>query len=158
MGILNLFGSKGVADTVNAGSGLVEKIGNAFDKNFTSDQERLAAKSELVKEAGDIVDKLNVLQQQVILSESVGNWMQRSWRPLSMFIFVGIIVCTWILFPLINIFAHSTDLSLLIVQLKDSDKFWGVVELGFGGYVIGRSAEKIVDSISSSISVNVDKK
>lgn len=64
------------------------------------------------------------------------HWLAANWRPLTMLTFVGLIVARW--------FGFAAP------ELSESEylKLWDIVELGLGGYVIGRSVEKITPSIS----------
>lgn len=140
--------------TVQAVSGLADSIGSAFDKNFTSAQEKLEKRNELVSGANTLVSELNNLRAQVILAEAGGSALQRNWRPLLMLCFGVIILSTWFIFPLINLFLKDVAFGLLIESFREADKFWKVVELGLGGYVIGRSVEKVAESVSSNIVIN----
>ena len=79
--------------------------------------------SGLVSEISSVVDTLAVSSK-----EAQGNWLQRSWRPIIMLVFATIV--------LIGTFF---DLPIL----SDTSRFWDLLEIGIGGYVIGRSAEKI---------------
>ena len=62
----------------------------------------------------------------VIRAEAAGNWLQRSWRPLVMLIFAVIV--------LIGTFTS-------LPMLADTSRFWDLLEIGLGGYVVGRSGE-----------------
>ena len=77
--------------------------------------------------------KLMENQSRIIQAESTGqSWIQRNWRPITMLVFVGLIV----------LFA------LGLIELKDqyATEFFRLVQIGLGGYVIGRSAEKVFAS------------
>lgn len=76
---------------------------------------------------------------KVIVAEASGNWLQASWRPIMMLTFGGLIVARWFGFAAPNL-AEAEYLEL-----------WGIVKLGIGGYVIGRSAEKIAPTIADAI-------
>ena len=71
-------------------------------------------------------------QAKIVLAEAQGSWLQRSWRPLLMVIFAGLVVAHWFGFTASNI-PESVQNSLL-----------NIVMVGVGGYVMGRSAEKVV--------------
>jgi hypothetical protein len=152
---LPLFGKKEIVDSTG---NLVEKIGDAFDKNFTSKEERDKARNELMTGLFLLITDMTKMSQEVALAEAGGNWLQRSWRPLMMLAFGFIIVTTWFVFPLMNIFIKSAELSIFIMQLKEATQFWDVVQLGLGGYMIGRSAEKIVDSMGKNMNISIGKK
>ena len=70
---------------------------------------------------------------KIVLAEAQGGWLQRNWRPLLMVTFAGLIVAHWFGFTTPNI-PESVQNSLL-----------NIVMVGIGGYVVGRSGEKIAD-------------
>jgi hypothetical protein len=76
----------------------------------------------------------------VVRAEAQGqSWLQRTWRPITMLVFVGLIVARWLGWSAPNL----GDAEVL--------KLWDIVEIGLGGYVIGRSAEKILPGVVSSL-------
>ena len=76
---------------------------------------------------------------EVVKAEAQGqSWLQRTWRPITMLVFVGLIVARWLGWSAPNL----GEAEVL--------KLWDIVEIGLGGYVIGRSAEKILPNVVSS--------
>jgi hypothetical protein len=76
---------------------------------------------------------------EVVKAEAQGqSWLQRTWRPITMLVFVGLIVARWLGWSAPNL----GEAEVL--------KLWDIVEIGLGGYVIGRSAEKILPGVVSS--------
>lgn len=67
------------------------------------------------------------------------SWLAQSWRPITMLTFVILIVARW--------FGWSAP----GISQAEALKLWDIVQLGLGGYVIGRSVEKIVPSIATAI-------
>ena len=79
-------------------------------------------------------------QAQIVQAEAAsGNWLASSWRPITMLTFVALIVARW--------FGWAAP------NLSEAEylKLWDIVQLGLGGYVIGRSFEKVVPSIAEAI-------
>lgn len=75
----------------------------------------------------------------VIKAEANGeSWLQRNWRPLMM-IWFGILVGGYWFGYTPELLSDEAVLSL-----------FGLIKLGLGGYVLGRSAEKITKEISGS--------
>lgn len=71
-------------------------------------------------------------QSHIIQAEINGeSWLQRNWRPLLMLWFAGLVGAHWLGFTAPNI----TDPIV--------DKLLSIVQVGIGGYVVGRSAEKV---------------
>ena len=118
-------------------SGVIKEIGNAIDKLFTTEEERLKAKNEIFKVLQEQQLELQKLQTEIIVTEANGNWLQRSWRPILMLAFGFIVIYVKFIAPLFN---------LPIPPLEN--EFWNLLQLGIGGYVVGRSAEKIAGNIT----------
>lgn len=119
--------------------GVVKEVGNVIDKLFTSEEERLKAKNEIFKVLQEQQLELQKLQTEIIVTEAKGNWLQRSWRPILMLAFGFIVIYVKFIAPLFN---------FPIPELEN--EFWNLLQLGIGGYVVGRSAEKIASKITIS--------
>lgn len=120
--------------------GFFDLAGKVFDKIFPNPQQAAEAKLKLfeMQQAGE----LKVLEGQVsiITAEAKSeSWLASSWRPITMLIFTGLIVARWFGWAAPNL------------SPEEYIKLWNIVELGLGGYVIGRSVEKIAPSIASAI-------
>ena len=83
---------------------------------------------------------ISALQEQasVIKAEAAGeSFLQRNWRPIVMLMFAYVVFNNFILVPYIQCF--YTNFPILPVP----ENLWDLLKLGIGGYVVGRSAEKI---------------
>ena len=70
---------------------------------------------------------------QIILAEANGeSWLQRNWRPILMLWFAGLVGAHWLGFTPPNL-PESVVMGLL-----------DIVQVGIGGYVLGRSGEKMI--------------
>ncbi len=123
---------------------LVDSIGEAFDKNFTNQEERIEAKGKILNQVTDLIGKIQEYQAQIIQAEASGNRLQRNWRPLVMLAFAFIVVYSYFIQP--AFFPEATHISEVL-----PDDFWELLKIGLGGYVIGRSAEKIAESVGANI-------
>ncbi len=77
---------------------------------------------------------------EIVKTEAAsGHWLAANWRPLVMLVFAGLIVARWF--------------GLAAPNLSEAEylKLWSIVEFGLGGYVVGRSVEKIAPSIADAI-------
>jgi len=117
--------------------GLVKEIGNVIDKLFTSEEERLKAKNEIFKVLQEQQLELQKLQTEIIVTEANGNWLQRSWRPILMLAFGFIVIYVKFIAPLFSLPSPPLE-----------DEFWNLLQLGIGGYVVGRSVEKVAGNIT----------
>ena len=78
-------------------------------------------------------------QADIVKTEAASNhWLAANWRPLLMLTFGGLIVARW--------FGWAAP------GLSEAEylKLWSIVEFGLGGYVVGRSVEKIAPSIAGA--------
>mgnify|MGYP003636424281 FL=1 len=117
--------------------GVIKEIGKVIDNLFTTDEERIKAKNEVFKVLKEQQLELQKLQTEIILAEANGNWLQRSWRPVLMLAFGFIVIYVKFIAPLF---------SLPIPPLEN--EFWNLLQLGIGGYVVGRSVEKVAKNIT----------
>lgn len=70
---------------------------------------------------------------EVVKAEAQSShWLAANWRPLTMLTFVGLVVARWFGFTA----PGMTEMEYLSI--------YDLIKIGLGGYVIGRSAEKIV--------------
>lgn len=115
---------------------VLKEIGNVIDNIFTNDEERLQAKNELTRIIQSKELELQKMQTDVIVAEANGNWLQRSWRPILMLAFGFIVIYVKFIAPLFG---------FTIPELEED--FWNLLQIGIGGYVVGRSAEKIADKV-----------
>ena len=119
------------------GGNVIKEVGNIIDNLFTNDEERINAKNKIIKVLKEKELELQKMQTDIIIAEAKGNWLQRSWRPILMLSFGFIVIYVKFIAPLFD---------LRIPELEN--EFWNLLQLGIGGYVIGRSAEKISEKIT----------
>ncbi len=77
---------------------------------------------------------------EIIKTEAASShWLAANWRPLTMLTFTALIVARW--------FGWSAP------NLDPAEylKLWDIVQLGLGGYVIGRSVEKVAPAIADAM-------
>ena len=117
-----------------------KSITGVVDELFTSDEERLVARNKIMEvliKKGAEIDKLKA---DIIKTEAKGNWLQRSWRPIIMLSFGFIVLYSKFIAPAFNLPNANLE-----------PDFWDLLQIGIGGYVVGRSAEKIVKEVSQNI-------
>ena len=79
------------------------------------------------------------MQTEIIVAEAKGNWLQRSWRPILMLSFGFIVIYVKFIGPLFGLPIPTLEV-----------EFWELLKIGIGGYVVGRSAEKIAKGVTIS--------
>lgn len=77
---------------------------------------------------------------EVVKAEAASShWLAANWRPITMLVFVGLIVARWLGWTA----PGMTEAEYLSV--------YDLVKIGIGGYVVGRSAEKIVPMVAETM-------
>ncbi|WP_341937207.1 3TM-type holin [Marinimicrobium sp. C2-29] len=122
---------------------LIKPVTGLIDNMHTSDAERLQLKNKLIEMqnemAGELIGyerKVLDAQAQIITAEAQGqSWIQRSWRPITMLTFLVLVVLD----------------TMGWTEFRLSDEAWTLLQIGLGGYVVGRSAEKIAPQLKQTM-------
>jgi hypothetical protein len=115
-------------------------IGKVIDNVVTSDKERLEAKESILKMLLEKGNEIDSLKADIIQTEARGNFLQRSWRPILMLLFGFVVLYSKFIAPAFSLPNASLE-----------PDFWNLLKLGIGGYVVGRSAEKIIKDVAPNI-------
>jgi len=114
--------------------------GKLIDRLWPDPTQRDQAKLALLELAqkGELAEF--TARADIVKTEAASeNWLASSWRPILMLTFGALIVARW--------FGWAAP------NLSEAEylKLWSIVELGLGGYVIGRSVEKIVPGVADAL-------
>ena len=122
---------------------VIEHVIPSGDAKLQLQQKMLEAQMAAAQQVMDYEKQLLDSQGKIVLAEAQGNsWLQRNWRPMMMVFFAGLVGARW--------FGYSApDMSE-----AEALELWGIIKIGLGGYVVGRSAEKMVPSIVEAIKAN----
>ncbi|WP_020408282.1 3TM-type holin [Hahella ganghwensis] len=120
-------------------SSIFEPAVKLVDELHTSDEEKLNMRrriqqieNEFLGKVLEYETKLMDNQAAIIKAEATGqSWLQRSWRPITMLTFLVLVVFD----------------SFGILATPLADEAWLLLQIGLGGYVAGRSAEKITSQV-----------
>ena len=121
------------------GGSVVKDLLGGLDKLFTSKEEKIKAENVIKQILVQKQLELQKMQTEIIVTEAKGNWLQRSWRPILMLAFGFIVIYVKFIAPLFD---------LRIPELEN--EFWNLLQLGIGGYVIGRTGEKMMNSYAET--------
>lgn len=129
---------------------IVKPVANLIDELHTSGEEKGQIQTELNKLTQSFGEKLLEYEQSVltlrsniIVAEAQGqSWLQRSWRPITMLTFLVLVVFD----------------AFGVLPFRLAAEAWTLLQLGLGGYVVGRSAEKIVPQVITAMQDNKAKK
>jgi hypothetical protein len=80
---------------------------------------------------------------KVIEAEAKAGWFSASWRPLLMYVLIFILVWNYILGPVIKFFFHAA------ITIDLPGDVWTLLQIGLGGYVVGRSAESVARTMAN---------
>ena len=138
-------------------SGLAAPISNVITKFVTRKEDQMRVQAEIEKIQKDFETKIlenqnNVLQAQkdIVLAEVQGHWFQRNWRPALMWIIICVIANNYLIAPLVNQIATVLGGENIFPALELPDKLFNLMTIGLGGYVVGRSAEKIIPQLAET--------
>ena len=119
-------------------SPITNLIGQVIDKAVPDKNKALELKLEAAKAVSELDSKELQGAIDVILAEAKGDsWLQRNWRPVLMLWFAGLVGAHWLGFTPPNL-PESVVNSLL-----------DIVQVGVGGYVLGRTGEKMLKTWKS---------
>lgn len=113
------------------------------DELHTSEEEKLVQKAKTLDtyvraiEVGLNYEQENLKQRAKIVEAEAKSehWLTATWRPITMLTFLALVVCD--------------QFGFLAFRL--ADEAWVLLQLGIGGYVIGRSAEKVGPGIVKAL-------
>lgn len=113
-----------------------------IDQAVTDKDQANRLKAELRRRLIDQQDASLQARMRVILAEATGeSWLQRNWRPLLMTVIVAIVANNYLLAPYLGAMFGVG------LQLELPEQLWDLMTLGVGGYIAGRSGEKIASTL-----------
>lgn len=120
-----------IGSVVTAGLGIIDKL-------IPDPEEKAKAKAKLLElqQAGELKE-LEAAMSVITAEAKSEHWLTSAWRPITMLTFVAIVANNFILYPYLSLFWESAPV------LDTPDQLWNLLQIGIGGYVVGRSGEKI---------------
>jgi len=132
----NLIGSAtatGVSETLSGVGDAAIKIREAITGDLPPEK-----RAELELRYAELEKAITEARSNVVMAEAQGqSWLQRNWRPLLMLVIITIVANNYIVYPYLSIFTDKVKV------LDLPDKLWALMEIGVGGYILGRTAEKM---------------
>ena len=123
-----------IADALSGLVGLVDNIHTSDEERLTLKSDLLAIQATVITTAVDAEKELTSSRAQIITAEaSSSHWLTSTWRPITMLTFLAIVVAGQF---------GGTPVP---------PEMWPLLKLGLGGYVIGRSVEKTIPAVLSSL-------
>lgn len=117
-------------------AGIFKPAAELIDNLHTSEEEKLEQKRKLLEIQAASMDSalshersIMEAQARIVNSEARSeHWLAATWRPITMLTFLCLTV--------------GDSLGLLATPLRD--EAWMLLQIGLGGYVVGRSGEKVI--------------
>lgn len=140
-----------VAEVISPITGLIDNLTFSGEEKAKAKLAVLNLQVDLATKALDYEARLIEAQSKIITAEAQGeSWLQRNWRPLTMMVFTTIVAWNYILAPSIAYLFSAFGWTSPPPPLAIADGMWDLLKLGIGGYVAGRSLEKIAGSVSDA--------
>ena len=80
---------------------------------------------------------------KIIEAEAKAGWFAASWRPLLMYVLIFILVWNYVIGPVIKVFTGA------VISFELPGDVWTLLNVGLGGYVVGRSAESVARTLAN---------
>ena len=80
---------------------------------------------------------------KIIEAEAKAGWFASSWRPLLMYVLIFILVWNYVIGPVIKVFTGA------VISFELPGDVWTLLNVGLGGYVVGRSAESVARTLAN---------
>lgn len=114
-----------------------------IDDVHTSTEEKLEQKAKLLDLQVNFMEEglqyelaqLEAKSKIIEAEAKSDHFLTATWRPITMLTFLALVVCD--------------QFGLLTFRL--ADPAWTLLQLGLGGYVVGRSVEKVVPAMTAAL-------
>lgn len=115
-------------------------VGQIVGSLFPDPTEKAKAEAEAMRQLLAHQGEIEAAAAKIIQTEAAStHWLAANWRPLTMITFTALIVARW--------------MGWVAPNLSEAEylKLWSIIEFGLGGYVVGRSVEKVAPSIAAAM-------
>ena len=120
-------------------AGLGKAVDNVLGRFFEDKDKAAEAAQELRLAMLQHEQTAQKLARDVVVAEAKSeHWITSAWRPIVMLMFAVMIANNFIIAPYMDAFFGTN------VMFDMPDQAWGLLSVGLGGYVVGRSGEKIM--------------
>ena len=115
-------------------------VGQIVGSLFPDPTEKAKAEAEAMRQLLAHQGEIEAAAAKIIQTEAAStHWLAANWRPLTMITFTALIVARW--------------MGWVAPNLSEAEylKLWSIIEFGLGGYVVGRSVEKVAPAIATAM-------
>lgn len=119
-------------------------LGDVIKRIIPDKVDQAKIESEIKLALIEHTGSLEEIRGKIVLEEAKSqHWLTSTWRPLLMIVIIAIVAINYLIFPLVSLFTGTSMAIDLPIEL------WNLLQIGVGGYVVGRSGEKMVDKWNS---------
>lgn len=119
---------------------LIPILGDVIRRLVPDSEAQAKAEAELSVALMQRAQEIENAAASIVKTEAASeHWLTATWRPIVMLVLTAMIVARWMGYSAPNI------------SEAEALKLWSIVEIGLGGYVIGRSAEKIAPMVAEAM-------
>ena len=120
-------------------AGIFTPAAKLIDDLHTSEEERLAQKAQLLTVQAAVIQKVIEAESEALKAKAnivkaeaqSDHWLAANWRPIVMLLFTALAIAD----------------AFTIAQVDLAEQMWTILQIGLGGYVVGRSGEKIAKTV-----------
>ena len=124
-----------ISNIIKPASDLVDNLHTSAEEKLELQKQIKQIENEFQSKVLEYETKLMENQAAIIKAEAMGqSWLQRSWRPMTMLTFLILVVFD----------------AFGVLPFRLAQEAWLLLQIGLGGYVAGRSLEKITSQVASS--------
>jgi len=124
------------------GAGLGTAVDNVLGRFFEDKDKAAKAAQELRIAMLEHEQTANQLARDVVVAEAKSDhWVTSAWRPIVMLMFAVMIGNNYIIAPYLDAILGTS------VMFDMPEQAWSLLSVGLGGYVLGRSGEKIAGEL-----------
>lgn len=132
--------------------GLVQgPLGKILDAHVADVELRRKLAAEMERQVLAHLTRTAELGQGVVLAEvNSEHWLARSWRPMLMLLLMGFLLLAGLILPVADLVAGGPIPFSPRWQLLPQG-FWDFLAVGMGGYIGGRSLEKVAGAVAGAV-------
>ncbi len=128
-------------DVMNSAKDIIGRFVADPDKKIEAQTELFKLQSDLQSKILDADVQFARVQADTLQTEMKSDsWMGKNWRPLLMLTFTYIILHNYVIAPVFHIPLNQIP-----------DDMWTLLKIGMGGYIVGRTVEKVAPDIAGAV-------